>query len=133
MLLRESLGISADGSEKVFRTTDIEAFEAAVPAPLVWQDRDHRENVKFTFTAVDPSGGGASAFSISTVIVYQGRIQVCVYVSNAPLPCPHISTFFSSLVLHPVIMCKTGLLPQLLPSSNFYKSKSRFPATILSN
>jgi len=76
MLLRESLGISADGSEKCFRSVDIEAFGAATPKPLMWDDRDHRNNVRFTFTAVDPSGGGASAFSIATVLVYDGKIQV---------------------------------------------------------
>ena len=79
--LRESLGISADGSEKVYRLDDIEAFEKAVPQRLVFIDRDHRLNVKFVFTAVDPSGGGASAFSIASVLVYNGLIQVCT-------PCP---------------------------------------------
>ena len=92
MLLRESLGISADGSEKCFRTTDIEAFEAAVPLPLKWDDRDHRNNVRFVFTAVDPSGGGASAFSIASVIVYEGKIQV----STAPPPHPTPHTLYST-------------------------------------
>lgn len=76
MLLRESLGISADGSEKCFRLDDLESFKMATPQDLMWCDRDHRKNVRFTFTAVDPSGGGASAFSISTVLVYEGKIQV---------------------------------------------------------
>ena len=92
--LRESLGISADGSEKCFRLNDIENFENAKPAPLVWQDRDHRKNVKFTFTAVDPSGGGASAFSICTLIVYEGLIQVRCSALAPPytpsLPLPHL-------------------------------------------
>ena len=34
MLLRESLGISADGSEKAFHTTDIEAMMKRVPDPV---------------------------------------------------------------------------------------------------
>lgn len=75
--LRESLGISADGSEKCFRLEDIEAFGRAEAQPLLWIDRDHRLNVKFVFTAVDPSGGGASAFSVASVLVYNGLIQVC--------------------------------------------------------
>ena len=90
--LRESLGISADGSEKMYRLDDVEAFEKAVPTPLVWYDRDHRKNVRFCFTAVDPSGGGASAFSISSVIVYEGKIQVRILsypptrIQHAPPP-----------------------------------------------
>lgn len=86
------MGISADGSEKCFRLDDVEAFEKAVPQQLMWSDRDHRKNIRFTFTAVDPSGGGASAFSIATVIVFDGKIQVrssnILDTSMHPLPPP---------------------------------------------
>lgn len=88
--LRESLGISADGSEKMYRLDDVEAFEKAVPTPLVWYDRDHRKNVRFCFTAVDPSGGGASAFSICSVLVYEGKIQVRVYLDPTFTPSPSL-------------------------------------------
>lgn len=78
MLLRESLGISADGSEKLYRDDDISAFEQRIPETLAWDDRDHRNNVQHVFIAVDPSGGGASAFSISSAfITSNGTIQVC--------------------------------------------------------
>ena len=40
--LRETLGISADGSEKVYRDDDITAFEEREAQRLVWVDRDHR-------------------------------------------------------------------------------------------
>ena len=77
MLLRETLGISADGSEKLFRDDDTTAFEQRVPDQLVWDDRDHRRNVQHFFTAVDPSGGGASAFSIASLITLaNGTVQV---------------------------------------------------------
>ena len=77
MLLRESLGISADGSEKLYREDDIVAFEQRTPEELVWIDRDHRLNVQHVFVAVDPSGGGASAFSIcSALIKANGTLQV---------------------------------------------------------
>ena len=77
MLLRETLGISADGSEKLLRNDDIEAFEKREPDPLVWIDRDHRLNVMHFFVAVDPSGGGPSAFSICSLITMpNGAIQV---------------------------------------------------------
>ena len=77
MLLRESLGISADGSEKLFRDDDICAFEQRTPELVFWDDRDHRKNVQHVFIAVDPSGGGASAFSICSAFVKaNGTIQV---------------------------------------------------------
>jgi hypothetical protein len=86
MLLRESLGISADGSEKMYRGDDVEAFNIRVPDALVWQDRDHRLNVQHIFIAVDPSGGGPSAFSIcSTIMMPNGSIQVRL----APLLLPN--------------------------------------------
>ena len=77
MLLRESLGISADGSEKLYRDDDVTAFETREPEIIFWEDRDHRKNVQHVFIAVDPSGGGASAFSIcSALIKANGTIQV---------------------------------------------------------
>jgi hypothetical protein len=102
MLLRETLGISADGSEKMYRDDETTAFEQRKADPLVWIDRDHRcvttrvtirapvlllhsvcsisfyrLNVMHFFVAVDPSGGGASAFSIcSCLTMPNGSIQV---------------------------------------------------------
>ena len=91
MLLRESLGISADGSEKVYRNDDVEAFDQRVPDQLVWYDRDHRLNVQHVFVAVDPSGGGPSAFSIcSSITLPNGSIQVCGCVCT---PFSHHSFF----------------------------------------
>ena len=47
------------------------------PERLTWDDRDHRRNVQHVFIAVDPSGGGASAFSIcSAIMLANGSIQV---------------------------------------------------------
>ena len=40
--LRESMGISADGSQKLYATEDIENFEKRKPEQLLWIDRDHR-------------------------------------------------------------------------------------------
>ena len=115
MLLRETLGISADGSEKVYRDDDITAFEEREAQRLVWVDRDHRYtrsttrpesrncansdsrvllgrlNVMHFFVAVDPSGGGASAFSIcSALTMPNGAIQVrCfLFTRTRPLPPP---------------------------------------------
>lgn len=66
--LRESLGISADGSEKAFHTTDIEAMVNRIPAPIVYNVREPTHNVNHVFVACDPSGGGASAFSVASLV-----------------------------------------------------------------
>tara|TARA_B110000046_G_scaffold16143_2_gene15498 strand:- start:409 stop:756 length:348 start_codon:yes stop_codon:yes gene_type:complete len=42
-------GISADGSEAVYRADDIEAFAKRSPDVLTWSDRDHRENIEHFF------------------------------------------------------------------------------------
>ena len=87
MLLRESLGISADGSEKLYNDVDITAFEQRAPEVIYWDDRDHRKNVQHVFVAVDPSGGGASAFSIcSALIKANGTLQVCITLPPPPSP-----------------------------------------------
>lgn len=94
----QSLGISADGSEKVrrfgnpwtpkptfqkrrwgvhglpilfsqaFQAKDIEAFMARVGPEISYNVRDPTQNTQHFFVAVDPSGGGASAFSIATIV-----------------------------------------------------------------
>ena len=68
MLLRESLGISADGSEKAFSTKDIESMIARPPPPILYNVREPEKNICHAFVAVDPSGGGASAFSIASIV-----------------------------------------------------------------
>lgn len=87
--LRETLGISADGSEKLYRNDEIEAFEARAGTSLVWHDRDHRKNVEHVFIAVDPSGGGPSAFSIASALITEtGFINVRTHAhthTQAPL------------------------------------------------
>ena len=42
MLLRETLGISADGSEKMYRDDEVTLFEQRQAERMVWIDRDHR-------------------------------------------------------------------------------------------
>ena len=66
--LRESLGISADGSEKAFAQRDIEDMLARQAPELEYSARDPRRNTQHVFLAVDPSGGGASAFSICSIL-----------------------------------------------------------------
>ena len=44
MLLRETLGLSADGSTKAYRNDDVEGFFNAVPYPLTFNPRRMQEN-----------------------------------------------------------------------------------------
>ncbi len=67
MLLRESLGISADGSEKAFHTEAIANFIKRKAPMIPYNVRTPENNTSHFFVAVDPSGGGASAFSIASV------------------------------------------------------------------
>ena len=67
MLLRESLGISADGSEKAFSSADLEAMMKRIPERINYNPRNPAEQTNHIIVAVDPSGGGASAFSIATL------------------------------------------------------------------
>ena len=77
MLLRESLGISADGSEKAFSAKDIHAMIAREAPPIIYNVREPERNISHVFVAVDPSGGGASAFSISSLVQdFQGFSHV---------------------------------------------------------
>ena len=90
MLLRESLGISADGSEKAFHTTDIEAMMKRVPDPIYYNVREPTQNVNHVFVACDPSGGGASAFSVASLVqdvrgFSHVRLSCCSRRSLGPL------------------------------------------------
>jgi len=67
MLLRESLGISADGSEKAFHTEAIGHFIKRKAPEIPYNVRTPETNTSHFFVAVDPSGGGASAFSVASV------------------------------------------------------------------
>ena len=92
MLLRESMGVGADSSNKAFHATDITAFLERKPVEIY---RDHvyyddRANTNHVLIAVDPSGGGSSAFAICSMaqlpngsVVVRGQ-----FPSFSP---PHIS------------------------------------------
>ena len=85
--LRESLGISADGSEKAFGTEAIEAMIKRVPKRLEYNIREPEGNVNHVFVACDPSGGGASAFSIASLVQEaNGFLQVNATMPSPPCP-----------------------------------------------
>lgn len=89
--LRESLGISADGSEKAFGTEAIASMIKRVPNRIQYNVREPASNVNHVFVAVDPSGGGASAFSIASIIqeasgFLQARVQPHSFHYHCPYP-----------------------------------------------
>ena len=104
MLLRESLGISADGSEKAFGTEAIEAMIKRVPNRLRYDIREPASNINHVFVACDPSGGGASAFSIASLVQESnGSLQVYAHCSLArsPMDSFHIHVSVLAMTTNP--------------------------------
>ena len=70
MLLRESMGIAADGSNKAFPSVDVDNFldraRGQIPVDIV--EELSRYNTRHFVLAVDPSGGGGSAFAVSSMV-----------------------------------------------------------------
>ena len=65
MLLRESMGLASDGTHKAFPSHLVDAFFNRPRIGDIWRhiDFEFHENTNNILVAVDPSGGGASAFS----------------------------------------------------------------------
>lgn len=61
LLLRESMGISADETVRAFKETEIQAFVERPPmqVPVTYN----------VYTSIDPSGGGASAFAVCSIVI----------------------------------------------------------------
>lgn len=77
--LRESMGIAADGSNKAFPSADVDAFlerkRAQISVDIV--EELSRFNTRHFVLAVDPSGGGGSAFAVSSMVqVPTGQVIV---------------------------------------------------------
>ena len=75
------MGIGADGSTKAFPSRDVEAFINRPRAKILVDMTDGALNLRGTtnhvVVAVDPAGGGSSAFAIcSTVQLPNGTIVV---------------------------------------------------------
>lgn len=94
MFLRETMGVSAESTIAAFKQEYVDAFQAKpmVRAGLYAPD---------LFVAVDPSGGGNSAFAICSIRVHNGnqvRVRRRVPVRSLPVrPCPSISPLFPGL------------------------------------
>jgi hypothetical protein len=75
MLMRESLGVSAESTTRAFKDDSIKDF--------LTRPRMDPPAVKFVFVSVDPSGGGESAFAVcSLAFLVTGDVMVNGCVSN---------------------------------------------------
>ena len=67
--LRESMGIAADASNKAFNSADVKSFFEREPVEIhrdLLYD-DDPSNTNQVIIAVDPSGGGNSAFAVCSI------------------------------------------------------------------
>tara|TARA_B100001109_G_scaffold243521_1_gene229429 strand:- start:57 stop:647 length:591 start_codon:yes stop_codon:yes gene_type:complete len=79
MLLRESMGISADSTAKAFPSSDVESFFKRVYSDIERDIFCHigERNTNHVVIAVDPAGGGSSQFAVfSAAQLSNGSIVV---------------------------------------------------------
>ena len=63
----ETMGVCSDASTKAFRSVEVDGFLARTPKDIFMQKGSYfyHHQTKFVVIAVDPSGGGNSAFGIA--------------------------------------------------------------------
>lgn len=68
--LRESMGVGADSNTKAFHASDINSFLKRPPVEIYRDGIDYSnpKNTNHIVLAVDPAGGGASAFTICSMV-----------------------------------------------------------------
>lgn len=66
--LRESMGVGADSTQKAFQSADIVAFLTRARARIPNRPPTVRAGAEHVIVAVDPSGGGSSAFAVASVL-----------------------------------------------------------------
>lgn len=64
------MGVCADGSNKAFPSKDVDAFLARgrIDIPIDIMEMNSRYNTNHFVLAVDPSGGGSSAFAVCSMV-----------------------------------------------------------------
>lgn len=108
MLLRESMGVSAESTTRAFRETDIQRF---LERPLCTLSP-----MRHVFVAVDPAAGGTSAFAICTIGI---ALNGSVVVRRAPTPTTALRAPTSPA-------CRVGKAP-LHDRPSRSRSRTRFP------
>lgn len=108
MLMRESLGIASDASNKAFPSADVDRFldRKRVGVHVDILDTTGGSSTRHFVLAVDPSGGGASAFAVASMVQVPTG-QIIVRYCALLLPCsrrsgqlPSGSPAHSSLSTH---------------------------------
>jgi hypothetical protein len=85
MLLRESMGVSADSTTRAFNSADVKALMQRVAVGVGRDILDPSKNTNALVVAVDPSGGGSSAFAVASVVqLPNGALAVTLRVRRAP-------------------------------------------------
>lgn len=89
MLLRESMGVGADSNTKAFPSKDVDAFlgRERVAVPVDIMSALSRNNTRHFVLAVDPSGGGSSAFGVCSMIQLPTG-QIVVRTTPPAASCP---------------------------------------------
>ena len=92
MLLRESMGVGADSTNKAFAQADVSQLMQR-PTKAIERDfyeMNDRDNTNHVIIAVDPAGGGASAFAVASIVqLPNGSLQVYFSLSlSRPGPAP---------------------------------------------
>lgn len=90
------MGIAADGSNKAFPSKDVDAFleRARAEIPVDIMSELSRYNTRHFVLAVDPSGGGSSAFAVSSMVqLATGQIIVRPPPLSASCPTAPQPTF----------------------------------------
>jgi hypothetical protein len=109
LLGRETMGITTTLAQKAFtgkvcadvslyfHTAALSTLEGVRTNPLIraahaqviraFEEREHIRfddlaPTEFTFTAVDPSGGGASEYAVVTIVLISGMLVVCITPSS---------------------------------------------------
>jgi hypothetical protein len=83
LLLRETMGVSVDSTNKAFKSNYIEEMMNVPPTDIskIKGARNNTTAMKWVILAVDPSGGGGSAFSI-VAILYTVNNEFAVRLPN---------------------------------------------------
>ena len=93
MLLRESMGVSADSTQKAFPSENVEKFmkRRLQEIPVDIMEFHSRHNTNHIIVAVDPAGGGSSQFAIASLLqLPSGTVVVSRPVSKC-FPWPHLT------------------------------------------
>lgn len=103
MLLRETMGVSVDGNSKALQSKDVINFmtQPKFVMPKLFENMHGYEYRPRVIVAIDPAGGGNSAFAITALFQYPSEtnrkmeengstvVRAVFHSFTPPLPLPH--------------------------------------------